>query len=101
MYFQYLGCVAEAGMVGHHKRHPLGGASWFRAERQCVGSGCTGGPLNLSFHAVFPITSGYQVCLQFSGSLLEVFVSGAYSSQSECMTIRDGARAMSRVATRW
>ena len=46
--------------------------------RQCVGSGCTGGPLNLSVHAVFPITSGYQVCLQFSGSLLEVFVSGAY-----------------------
>ena len=88
-------------MVGHHKRHHLGGASWFRAGRQCVGSGCTGGPLNLSVHAGFPITSGYQVCLQFSGSLLEVFVSGAYSSQSECLAIRDGARAMSGVATRW
>ena len=78
MSFQYLGCVVEAGMVGHYKRHPLGGAPWFCVGRQCVGSGCTGGSLNLSVHAVFPITSGYQMCLQFSSSLLEVFVSGAY-----------------------
>ena len=44
---------------------------------------------------------GYQMCLQFSTSLLELFVSGAYSSKSECLAIRDGTHAVSRVAARW
>ena len=47
---------------------------------RCVGSRCKGGPLNLSVHTVLPITSSYQMCLQFSSSLLEVVISGAYSS---------------------
>ena len=95
---RYLGCVAEAGIVGYYQRYPLDGASWFRMGRECVGSGCKGCSLNLSVHTVFPITSGYQICLQFSNSLPEVFLFGAYASKSECLAIRHGTCPISQVA---
>ena len=45
---RYLGCVAEAGMVGYYQRYPLDGVSWFRMGRERVGSGYKGCSLNLS-----------------------------------------------------